>query len=259
MKLQTLFAVVAVCVGCADHPYDPDAPAFDRNAPRVHIISPARGAIAGDVTHVLVSGTASDDVGVKSVAVNGVPVELADDGTWLADVTVVPGTTLLHAIVNDSQGNLGAETRAIVAGPMVALDRHVADGIWGTLSAQALNTLGRGTATFIESGGLMTAVQGMNPVVDVGGGPDCLYAQASITSLTVGDADVLMGPTTGGILVSTVLRDVRIGMHLQWSVSCFDGSKEVVLSADRVTVQGLLAVDVRDRALDFRFADPIVQ
>ena len=35
--------------GCADHPYDPDAPALDPEAPRVHITTPALGAFAGDV------------------------------------------------------------------------------------------------------------------------------------------------------------------------------------------------------------------
>jgi hypothetical protein len=50
MKRQTLFALVAVCVGCADDPYDPGAPVIDRSAPRVEIVSPARGTIAGDVS-----------------------------------------------------------------------------------------------------------------------------------------------------------------------------------------------------------------
>lgn len=258
MKLSTLFAVTAVFVGCADHPYEPDAPAFDRNAPSVQIASPTRGTIAGDVTHVLVTGSASDDLGVTSVTVNGVPAALAADGTWSVDVGVRPGTTLLHAIAVDAQGNRGEETRAVVAGPMVLLDRHVTGGIRATVSAPALNALGRGTATFIENGGLMMAVQGMNPVVAVGGGPDCLYAQASITSFTVGDADVLMGPTAGGVLVSAVLTDVHVALHLQWAVSCFDGSRDVVVSAERMTVNGLIGVGVANRKLDVHFDQPAV-
>ena len=260
MKLQTLFVVGAALVGCSFEDKYPSGPAFDRDAPRVHIESPVRGTIAGDVTHVRVSGTATDEGGsVAVVTVNGVPAVLADDGTWAAELEVVPGTTLLHAIAFDAEGNQGAETRAIVSGPMVALDRHVTDGIRATLSAPALNALGRGTATFIEAGGLMSAVQGMNPVVDSGDGPDCLYAQASITSLTVGNADVLMGPTDSGVLVSAVLDDVRVGLHLQWAVSCFDGTRDVVLTAQRVNVQGLLAIGVVDRKLAVQFNDPNVQ
>ena len=73
MKLQTLFAVVAVLGGCTYDPSYPDRPAFDWNAPRIEIVSPARGTVAGDVTQVVVTGTASDDQAVASVFVNGVP------------------------------------------------------------------------------------------------------------------------------------------------------------------------------------------
>lgn len=259
MKHHTLFAVAAVLAGCADQPFEPDAPAFDRNAPRIRIESPARGAVEGDVTRVRVSGTASDDLGVASVTVNGVDAALGADGAWVVEVPVAPGTTLLRAIARDAEGNEGAATRAVVAGPMVSLDRRIADGVRATVSPQALHALGRGTATFIENGGLMTAAQSMNPVVDVGGGPDCLYAQASITSLTVGNADVLMGPTDGGVHVSAVLDDVDIGIHVQWSVSCVDGAHDVVLSADRVTVQGLIGIGVVADKLDVQFDDAHAQ
>jgi hypothetical protein len=260
MKLQTLFVLLAVFGGCFVDEKAPSEPAFDRDAPTLHIVSPARGTFAGDVSHVVVSGTAADQGNtVAQLVVNGVPATLAPDGSWTVEVPVLPGTNLLHAIALDAQGNQGAETRGIVAGPMVGLDRHVGDGIRATLSAPALSALGRGTATFIEAGGLMTAVQGLNPVVDVGGGPDCLYAQASITSLTVGDSDVLMGSNDRGVLVSAVLEDVKVGMHLQWAVSCFDDSRDVVVTAQRVNVQGLLAIGVVDHKLDVKFDESNVQ
>ena len=47
-----LFALIAVGVVACDNPYDPDAPAVDPNAPRVHITTPARGTIAGEVQTV---------------------------------------------------------------------------------------------------------------------------------------------------------------------------------------------------------------
>ena len=260
MKHLTLFAVLAAFAGCSVDSKEPDDFVLDRDAPRIEIVSPTRGTIAGDVTHVLVTGTTTDDTGlVASVRVNGVPAVLGDDGTWLANVPVAPGTTLLHAIALDSEGNRGEQTRAVVAGPMVELDRQVESGIRAAISAPALLALGHRTETFIASGGLMTAVQDMNPVVDVGGGPDCLYGQASITSLTVGHSDVVTAPTSDGIMVSAVLDDLRVGLHLQWAVSCIEDSRDVEVLAQRVTVQGLLTVGVADRALDVRFADPSVQ
>ena len=260
MKHQPLFALVAAVAGCSVPDKDAGAPAFDRSAPRVQILSPERGTIAGDVTRLVVRGTASDDDGdIERVTVNGVLADLAPDGTWIAELVVTPGTSLLHASVIDEQGNRGATTRAVVTGPMAALDRHVASGIRATVSAQALTALGQSTATFIESGGLMTAVQGMNPVVDVGDGPDCLYAQAAITSFTVGSADVQLTPTPEGIAVSAVLDNARIGMRLQWAVACAGDGRDVVLSAQRVTVQGLLAIGVVERKLDIQFDQPAVQ
>src|SRR5437773_706495 len=94
---NTVLALIAV-VGCADNPYDPNAPALDPNAPRVHILSPKRGTPAGDVHMLVVTGTAIDDTGVNSVTVNGVRAMLSSDGMWSVQVPVVPGTNLLHAI-----------------------------------------------------------------------------------------------------------------------------------------------------------------
>ncbi len=259
MKYQTLFAV-AVVGACSFESKPPDDFVLDRNAPSVEIESPIRGTIAGDVTHVLVTGTASDDRGVvASVTVNGVPATLGDDGAWIAQVPVVPGTTLLHAIAVDDEGNQGERTRAVVAGPMVDLDRHVEQSIHASVSAQALLAVGHDTEALIENGGLLIVAQDMNPVVDIGGGPDCLYAQASITSLTVGDANVLTAPTNDGIMVSAVLDDVHVGMHLSWAVSCIDGSRDIELSAQRVNVQGLVTLGLVDGSLAVHFADPATQ
>src|SRR5690606_9720083 len=105
------------------------------------------------------------------------------------------------------------------------------DAITATLSAQTFDAIGRGAAGFIKSGNLMGALQGMNPVIDVGDGPDCLYAQASITSISVGGADISLVPQTGGIRLAGDLTNVRVGLHLDWAVSCLDGSRDVVVSA----------------------------
>jgi hypothetical protein len=259
LKLLGPIALVAFA-GCADHAYDPDAPAIDPNAPRVHITSPMRGTNAGDVAMLTVTGTASDDSGeVASVTVNDVPATLAGDGTWTAQVKLAPGTNLLHAIATDKQGNQGKESRAVVAGPQVTLARQVPDAITATISAQAFDAIGRGAAGFIKSGNLMTLVQGMNPVVDVGGGPDCLYGQASITSMSVDDADIVLSPQQGGIFLSGELTNVRVGMHLQWAVSCLDGSRDIVISASKVLVQGNLVVGIIGRDFDIHLQNQNVQ
>ncbi|HUS32207.1 MAG TPA: Ig-like domain-containing protein [Kofleriaceae bacterium] len=259
-QLKYVGLVALALTACADNAYDPDAPAIDPNAPRVHITSPARGTIAGDVQKIEVKGTATDDSGVDSVLVNGVAAQVAADGTFTAYVPLVPGTNLIHAIAKDKQGNEGKESRAVVAGPMATLARHIPESITATLSAQTFDAIGRGVAGFLKNGDLMTTMQGMNPVVNSGApdGPDCLYAQAFITSMSVQDADILMSPQNGGVFLSGELTNVRVGMHLQWAVACADGSRDVVISASKVSISGMLNIGLAGRNFDIKLVTPNV-
>jgi hypothetical protein len=70
--------------------------------------------------------------------------------------------------------------------------------------------------------------------------------------MTVGDADILMAPQNGGVFLSGELRNVRVGMHLQWAVSCLDGSRDIVISASKVSVQGNLKVGIVGRNFDIK-------
>ncbi len=258
-----LYALIALgAVACTDNAYDPNAPAIDPNAPRVHITSPTRGTIAGDVTTVTVTGTVSDDSGaVSEVKVNDVLATVSGN-TFTAQVPVNAGTNLLHAVAKDAQGNAGKESRAVVAGPMATLARHVPDAITATLSAQTIDAVARGAAGYIKTANLTAAVAPMNPVVDAGttnGVPDCLYGQAEISSLSVTDADIVMTPQNGGIFMSAEITSPRIGMHLQWAVSCLDGSRDIVIRASKISVQGTLKVGVVAGKFDIKLENQNVQ
>lgn len=255
---HTLFALAIALAGCTVDSVD-DAPAFDHDAPRVRIETPARGTAAGDVTHVLVTGTVSDDSGsVASLTVNGVAAVLGDDGSWAADVPVVAGTNLLRAIATDAQHNRGELTRAVSVGPTVTLGQRVTSGVQTTVSAQSLGALGRDAASFIAAGGLMPVAADMNPVVTARTS-DCQYATASITSLTVGDADVRLEPATGGIAVTTVVDNAVIGTHLAWMDSCTAGMTDATLTAQRVVVHGVLTVGIAGNGLAVHLEEPSVE
>ncbi|MBX3159411.1 MAG: hypothetical protein KF773_25800 [Deltaproteobacteria bacterium] len=248
-KLAISFALISVlaAAACSDNPYDPDGPAVDPNAPRVHITSPERGAFAGDVATLEVKGNASDDTGVASVTVNGVNATVAPDGSWTARVPVAAGTNLLHAIATDAQGNTGKETRAVVAGPTVSIDRVVGQAITASMSTQTFDAIGRGAGNFITTSNLGALVQPMNPVLDLGttnGQPDCLYAQGRITSMSVAAADVKLIPQTGGLGLDVTLDGVSVGMYLQYAAACIDGSRNVTAKAQRLRVRGKLAVSL---------------
>jgi len=257
---HTLILAALTFAACSDHPYDPDAPAIDPNAPVVHITSPDRGAIAGDVHTITVTGTATDDTAVESVTVNGITAALAADGTWTAQVPVVAGTNLLHAVALDAQQNAGKESRSVVAGPMQALSMQVPNALTASLSAQTFDAIGRGAAGYIKTADLEALIAPSNPVIHAGdpNGPDCLYGQAHITSMTVAGADVTLAPQTGGLYLDAELDNVQIGMHLQWAVSCLDGSRDIMVSASHISVSGNLTVALTSGNFDIHLDNPNV-
>jgi hypothetical protein len=265
--MRNLFAIVSTLViapalvaGC-DHPYDGGSPAVDPNAPVVHITSPDRGTIAGDVHTVTVKGTATDDVGVTEVTVNGVAATVATDGSFTATVPVTAGTNLLHAIAKDAQDNQGKETRAVVAGPMVKIDTHVGKAITAAMSAETFDAIGRGAAGYIQSADLESLIAPSNPVYSAGApnGPDCLYGMASITSVSVGTVSISLQPQPGGLYLDAEIDALDIGMHLDYAAACIDGSRDITVGADHLSVSGMMTVGVTGGAFDIHLDSPNVQ
>ncbi len=250
------FGIVGLLAACTDHPYNPNGPALDPNAPRVTITTPARGTIAGDVQTVTVTGTATDDVGVTSLTINGAAVPVAGDGSFTATVPVTPGTNLLHAIASDASGNQGTATRAVVAGPMTPIANPVTNGLTAALSAQTFAAIGRGAATYMTSGDLATTLEAGNPVINDGApnGPDCLYVQGSITSFTIGGATIGMVPQTGGLALDAELDNVFIGMHLNYAAACINGSRDITIAASHVSITGNLAIGISNTDGTFAIA-----
>ncbi len=258
-----LAALVSLTAGC-DSEYDPNAPAIDPTAPRIHITTPARGTFAGDVSSVVVAGTAIDDSGVvTSLTVNGVAAVVEADGSFKATVPVDAGTNLLHAIAKDAQNNTGKETRAVVAGALEPISSTVPQAITAAMTAQTFDALGKGLTGFLTGTNLQALVAPMNPVVDAGtvnGVPDCLYAQAMVTSTTLGSASkISFAPQPGGIWLQAELDRPRIGTHLQWAVSCLDGSRNVTISASHITISGMLTVGIKAGQFDIHFDNPNVK
>lgn len=232
--------------GC-DQAYDPDAPAIDPNAPRVHITSPARGTFAGDVERVTVTGTAFDDEGVTAVFVNGVSAALAADGTFSVNVPVIAGTNLLHAIARDAHDNLGKETRAVVAGPVEPLASFVPQSITASVTAQTFEAIGRGLTGLMTGPNLRSSIAPFNPVLDLGSpsGPDCLYAQADITGVSLDPTSkITLATQLGGIYLEADLVRPNVNLGLRWSVSCVDGAATVAVGATRIHVSGVLKLGV---------------
>ena len=259
MRTLTILGLIALA-GCSDHPYDPDAPAIDPNAPVVHITSPDRGFFAGAVQMVTVTGTASDDVAVASVSVNNVPATLNADGTWTAQVPVTAGTNLLHAIALDNSNNAGKESRSVVVGPTSPIATVVPNAITAALSAETFTALGNGAAGYIKTANLEQLLSSSNPVLNDGApnGPDCLYVQGSITSMTIGDAQISLTSQTGGLALDAELSNVNVGMHLDYAAACIDGSRDITIAATQISVKGNLTIGVANSQFAISLDSPDV-
>ena len=80
--------------------------------PSVTITSPADGASVSS-TPATVTGTASDNVGVASLTVNGAPVTVAADGSWSAQVPLSAGANTVTAVASDAAGNSDSARRSV--------------------------------------------------------------------------------------------------------------------------------------------------
>jgi len=257
--MRRLLAVgLLAVIGCSDNPYDPNAPAVDPNAPKIHITSPKRGTIAGDVKTLTVTGTVQATNKLDSVMVDDVAATVTDDGTFTATVPVTPGTFLLHAVAKDTAGQSGKESRAVVVGPMAKIDMQVPNAITATLSAQTFAAIGTIAGNFITGGDLSSMLTANNPVFDVGGGPDCLYAMGAITSFNVGGADISLVPQAGGLAIDAELDNLSVGMHLSYAAACIDGGRDIMVSMQHVSVSGMLTVGVLNKQFDIHLDNPNV-
>lgn len=242
-----VFAIaLAICALTAcDEPYAPDAPAIDPNAPRVHIASPALGTFAGDVDSLVVTGTASDDVSVANIEVNGVAAALGGDGRWTATVPVAPGTQLIHVVATDGVGNTGKESRAVVVGPMTTLAGAVPQAITATFSAQTFAAVGRAAAGTLANGDLASLIASANPVIDIGAGSAHNYVRGAITHVAAGPATTIaLTPRPGRLALDAELDDVTVGLHVDLAVLGKKVSADFTVAARHIQVTGALNVGV---------------
>lgn len=248
--------LLAAAAGCSDSAPEDTTPT-DVDAPGLTITSPERGTVAGAVQTVTVTGTATDEMGIASVTVNGVPATIAADGSFTATIDVYPGTNLIRTIAYDAAGNTATDTRAAMAGTMQPMSMPLPDSVLATLSTDTFAAIGDATSTYVENADLAAMAATANPVVDAGNGPDCLYAQANINTFLLSNADINLAPAPGGLWLTADLSDVYVQLDGHYAVACIDGNDDVFMSADGVAITGFLSTEVvnKEFALTLQNAD----
>lgn len=246
----------AALIGC-DEPLA-DEPAIDPDAPVVRISSPARGAYLGDVSTVTISGSVRDDSPLRALTINGAPLPLdalGADGAFTAIVPVSPTGTALYTVeAIDTDGNLGRETRAFSAGPLVATGQRHADAVTAALSDTAFSALGNAAAALLAGSDLGAWIAPFNPVISKGApdGPDCLFGDVSIGALDLEGASLELLPTLGGLELVAELSGVTVPMHLRYAAFCVDGQSDVAMTATKVRITGKLTAAIKEGRFDFK-------
>lgn len=255
----------AASAGCSEDSSEPQAPTTDPtnpDAPIVRILSPERGAYVGNTSTVEVRGTATDKSGdpskLRSLAINGIPVKLAPDGSFLASLPISPtGTSLFTVEAIDLQDHVGTVTQAFSAGPLAETGTRIVSGITTQLSSDSFAKLAAETVSFLRGGDHGLTIAPLNPVLDLGA--DCLLrADTSIGGLSMEDADVDLEPTTNGVTMHAVWRDVTIPMSLGYSLLCLTGEAELAATADTITITGRLDIGFKNGRLDVKLIQPSV-
>lgn len=259
LSLLSTASIGAVGCSAADGPDGPP--------PVLKITSPARGTIQSGLDDVEVRGTvtAAPDTGngaglpVASVEVNGVPAQVATDGTFVARVPIGAGATMLHTVALDTDGNEALDTRTIEAGTLLPIDSTIDDAITAAISRDAFAKIGELAGNLIKATDLGSLVQGMNPVVDSGDGPDCLYGQAFIQDLDMANATIELVPYAGGLQLHATIDGLDVPLTTQYAVACVDGDTDVRITADHVDIVGDLALSVSNGRIDVELMNPDVQ
>jgi hypothetical protein len=63
--------------------------------------------------------------------------------------------------------------------------------------------------------------------------------------MDVGKSTISLAPQAGGLYIDATLETIRMDTHLQWAVSCLDGSRNVAVGASKIRVRGMLAVGIK--------------
>ncbi|HKS23398.1 MAG TPA: Ig-like domain-containing protein [Thermoanaerobaculia bacterium] len=126
----------------------------DNVNPQIAITAPVNNTVVSDSSHVLVTGTVSDDTAV-TVQVNGQPATIAADGTWSVTLNLSGGSSpvTITATATDAANNIAvAKVSVITIAPPVLSLTLPPPGSFVNSSTVTLSG-GAGTATSVTVNG----------------------------------------------------------------------------------------------------------
>ena len=250
MHKHILFlATLAACT-------DPPPP-----APVLAITSPQRGNVAAD-GHVTVTGTArpaSSGSPIGGVTVNGTMAKLAADGSFNVDLDLPPGATLIETIAISQEGGKATDARAMQIGELRPIGTNLDRAVTAALSADTFTRLANAAGPIVKATDFNALLAPMQPMANLG--DDLANVKLTINKLTLGDVKLTLTPVDGGLKFSAELDQIAVAATAVYSGTLvIDGSTAVNVTADRITIAGMLAVTPAGAAgFTTKIASPAIQ
>jgi hypothetical protein len=247
LRRVSLLAPIALFTACTS--------SGDEVPPTLEVTSPERGTLS-DSSIVMVTGTASDDVGVRRVTVNGVAVPIDVDGRFSAEVDLRPGVEVIETIVEDDAGNRARDVRAVLSGDLAPTTSRVDDAIGARIGAGAFRTIADTAARIVEGMDLGALARPMNPVVSRGG--SCLGVDVDVLDVRVRDVDLGLTPGSGALRAGVQVDDLYVSLRARYRVACLAGTKDFTVTATRIGLDGRLGLRIAGTELESSLSNVLV-
>lgn len=233
--LTGLILATAACTG----------PGAAPEPPVLKVTSPQRSLVQGGAGAITVTGKVEPGItgaAVEKVMVNGVQATLGADGSFTALVNVDAGATLISTVAKAEDGGEAEDVRAVHAGDLRAVGSNVERAVAASISTESFAKISQAAGTFVKGLDIGAMLAPMQPMVQSGGGPDCLYVHGFIDGLTFSDIGISLVPQQGGIAFRAQIDGLDVPGHANYAVSCADGSSNFRVKAQRIVVAGTLLV-----------------
>jgi hypothetical protein len=137
------------------------------------------------------------------------------------------GTGLADAVAKSYEARLRAGEPIILRGQLETERPEARDQRIAALASDRL------------AGTFSTELAASQPMIDVGGGPDCLFAQLNVNTVTVTTAKVSVStPATGAAVVRGTFDGVLIRASAKFAVSCVNGTAPITIRIARLDLSG---------------------
>ena len=259
-RLVLLATLVPAAVACTnDVGFRPEPPALT-------VTSPARGTMREGLSSVDVTGTVlpgPSGAAVTSVLVNGVPADVAPDGTFFATVAVHGGANVISTIATTADGGRADDNRGVLTGTFRPATASVDNAIAAQLSTAAFDTLATTAEGLVATADLAALVMPLNPVIKKGlsssGGEDCLYGKVSVRpGLDLDRADIALVPTDAGLALDATIHQLYIPLHARYAAACIDADTDITIRATTTRMRGTLVVTANNGRFDVAMVSPTV-